>query len=67
MSSILTGALIFGLISTLAGVFVSEIIFKDPTRKFEAKILLNFFTAGLLVHFICEFSGLNKIYCKKVY
>jgi hypothetical protein len=67
MHSILTGAVIFALISTIAGVFVSELIFKDPNRKFEAKILLNFFTAGLIVHFICEFSGLNRMYCEKVY
>ena len=67
LQNILTGAVIFALISTLVGIFVSELIFKDPSRKFEAKIILNFFTAGLIVHFMCEFTGLSRIYCENVY
>jgi|688.fasta_scaffold1282867_2 hypothetical protein len=65
--NVLTGAVIFAVISTFVGVFVSELIFKDKTRKFEAKILLNFFTAGLIVHFIWVISGFSRVYCKNVY
>jgi hypothetical protein len=67
MLGTLSGAVIFAIISTVVGVFVSELIFKDKTRKFEAKILLNFFTAGLIVHFIWVMSGFSRIYCKDVY
>ena len=67
MLGTLSGAVIFAVISTFVGVFVSELIFKDKSRKFEAKILLNFFTAGLIVHFIWVMSGLSRIYCKDVY
>jgi uncharacterized protein YqhQ len=67
MLGTLSGAVIFAVISTFVGVFVSELIFKDKSRKFEAKILLNFFTAGLIVHFIWVMSGFSRIYCKDVY
>jgi uncharacterized protein YqhQ len=67
MLGTLSGAVIFAIISTVVGVFVSELIFKDKSRKFEAKILLNFFTAGLIVHFIWVMSGFSRIYCKDVY
>jgi hypothetical protein len=65
IQQLIQGAIIFACISTIISVFVSEIIFKDPSKKFEAKILLNFFIAGLLVHISCEVTGLNKLYCSQ--
>lgn len=64
---ILIGGMFFAFISTIVGIFVSEIIFKDPTQKFKIKIVLNFFIAGLLVHFTCELLNFNKTYCKHVH
>lgn len=64
---IITTALFYAIISTVIGLLISQFIFKDPGRKFDRKIIKNFFLTALLVHFIVEFLGISKRYCLSVH
>ena len=65
MWQLLIEAIVVGLLTCAVGAvtmyFVADIhIF----HKHLVKILVALFVTGVLIHLGCEFSGLNKWYCK---
>ncbi len=70
MKALLIEALVVGLMVTLIGLVISYISMyvKSPekTKDFEHwwSVAVSFWISGMLVHFICEFTGMNKWYCK---
>lgn len=57
-------ALIVGIVLSIIGIillFIFDKIFKN--RNYYI-MFLTFFLSGIIFHFICEISGLNKWYCK---
>ena len=51
----------------IATVIVGYLVYKS-TKKLDinqkVKNLLNLFITGLVIHLVCEYSGINKWYCK---
>jgi hypothetical protein len=63
-------ALSVGLLTSIIG-FIISTLFMIPQKRFNFKtytfwpwILLSYFITGFLIHLICQFSGINKWYCK---
>jgi hypothetical protein len=62
-------ALFVGVLSAVIGFIISTAIMvasKNLKRyTFWPWVIISFFITGVLVHFICEYFGINKWYCKK--
>lgn len=63
-------ALIVGLITAIVG-FILSTLLMYTNKNFELKkysfwfqVLLSFFLTGVAVHLVCEYTGVNKLYCK---
>jgi hypothetical protein len=61
-----------GIATAILGFIVSTIFMYIFSKKFSIKkynfwwqVCLSYFITGCLVHIICEYSGVNKWYCKK--
>ena len=66
ISTILVEATAVGILNLVVGFIVSYLLMGEQAKTFKhwSGVLLGFFIAGVLVHLFCEFSGINKQYCK---
>jgi hypothetical protein len=67
ISQLLLEACIVGLLNVIIGGLVSVMFMGlELSKSFEhwPSVLATYFIAGILIHLLCEFSGLNKKYCK---
>ena len=70
MNRLLKEATIIGLATSLLGTFLSFIFMAINKGSFNFKfnhwntIILSEFLVGFIVHYVSEYSGLNKWYCK---
>jgi hypothetical protein len=55
MANVLFEALIVGIATLLLGLFMNS-VFKD-------NLAMVLFSTGILIHLLCEMSGVNKWYC----
>jgi uncharacterized membrane protein len=67
---LLIEAIVVGIMTSILGTIMSYIFMVIEEKKLYVKfdfwmyvVLSNFFT-GVLIHYICEYTGLNKYYCK---
>jgi len=56
-------ACIVGLLSILFGGFVSYLLLGNRSDRLDKFVLLSFFISGVIIHFFCEITGLNRRYC----
>ena len=55
-----------GIITIIIGYFI--IVVMDALHlklNKNVQMVIGFFMLGVLIHLICEFTGVNKFYCKK--
>lgn len=67
ISQLLLEVCIVGLLNLIIGGLVSVIFMGlEKTKNFShwPSVLASYFITGVLIHLLCEFSGLNKKYCK---
>jgi cytochrome c oxidase assembly factor CtaG len=66
ISTILIEAFVVGILNLIFGFVVSYLLMGEQAKAFKhwPGVLLGFFISGILVHLFCEFSGINKQYCK---
>jgi hypothetical protein len=59
-------AFIVGILNLFIGFIISYISMGDKAKTFDhwPGVLLSFFITGVIIHLVCEVSGLNKKYCK---
>lgn len=56
MSGVVVEALIVGVATLLLGLFMNSV--------FKNNLHVVLFTTGVLIHLLCEVTGVNKWYCK---
>jgi hypothetical protein len=63
--SLIIEAIMIGLAEIVIGYFVIFCM-KQANLKFDKHIqmILGFFIIGVIIHLFCEFTGINKWYCK---
>ena len=71
MSKLIVEAFVVGLLTSVVGVTISYFLLGDHffhekrSSKSEIyKIILAFFLTGIIIHLGCEWSSLNKWYCR---
>ena len=66
MLQLLLEAFIVGILNVIVGFVVSYISMGNSAKDFQHwnKLLLTFFICGVIIHLVCEITGLNKKYCK---
>ena len=59
-------AFIVGILNLAIGFIISYISMGDEAKDFQHwnQLLLTFFISGVLIHLLCEVTGINKRYCK---
>jgi len=59
-------AFIVGILNIIVGFIVSYISMGNSAKDFQHwnQLLLTFFISGVLIHLLCEVTGINKRYCK---
>jgi len=59
-------AFIVGILNIIVGFIVSYISMGNSAKDFQHwnQLLLTFFISGVLIHLLCEVTGLNKRYYK---
>jgi hypothetical protein len=63
-------ALAIGVVTAVIGMIIgTSLMYTSPTfslkkYKFWPRVLLSYFLTGVVVHLMCEATGLNKWYCK---
>jgi len=59
-------AFIVGILNLFIGFIISYISMGDKAKTFDhwPGVLLSFFITGVIIHLLCEVTGLNKKYCK---
>ena len=62
---VLTAILGFIISTLLMYTFTDNFTFKK--YKFWWQVILSLFLTGCLIHVICEYSGINKWYCKNMF
>lgn len=55
MANVLFEALIVGIATLLLGLFMNSV--------FKGNLAMVLFSTGILIHLLCEMSGVNKWYC----
>lgn len=60
-----------GFLTAILGFIISTLLmykfsenFTIKKYKFWPQVFLSFFITGCLIHLLCEYSGVNKWYCK---
>lgn len=63
---ILIEALVVGVALVVVGMLMHLIASKFMKHDMNDNVVLagHFFAAGVIVHLLCEYSGINKWYCK---
>lgn len=67
---ILVEALFLGLITVVVGLLISYctmyVVNPETVKDFDhwKSVIISFFITGFLIHLLCEYSGINKWYCK---
>ena len=58
--------LVVGIMTVIIGLIISYITMGEKAKKFNhwERVALSFFLTGLIIHLLCELTGLNKWYCK---
>jgi hypothetical protein len=51
-------AILVGILTAIVGFLFSKII------NVNTRLIMFLFVVGLSIHLLCEFTGLNKAYCK---
>ena len=67
ISQLLLEACIVGLLNVIIGGLVSVMFMGlELSKSFKhwPSVLASYFVSGICIHLFCEFSGLNKKYCK---
>ena len=70
MIFLLLEALAVGLFTGIIGLIISTIFmfskkdFSLEKYTYWKQVFASFFITGIAVHLICEFTGINKWYCK---
>ena len=70
MTNVIIEAVVVGLLLAILGLCVSTLLMFFTTDKFSLKkyhfwrsVALAFFISGFIFHVVCEYTGINKIYC----
>lgn len=58
-------AAVVGILISLAMMYYHDINFSVKGYKFWPHVGMSFFLTGALLHLFFEYTGLNKMYCKK--
>ena len=53
-----------GVLVVIIGHFVMKAVSQIPMVEDKMKPFVSLFITGALVHLVCEFSGVNRWYCK---
>lgn len=60
-----------GILTAILGFVISTILMYIFSNKFSIKkynfwwqVMISYFITGCLIHIICEYSGVNKWYCR---
>ena len=67
---LLMEAIVVGLMTSVIGTIMSYIFMVIQEKKLYVKfdfwmyVILSNFCTGFLIHYICEYTKLNKYYCK---
>lgn len=67
---LLVEAVVVGIMTAILGTIMSYIFMVIQERKLYVKfdfwgyVVISNFLTGVLIHYICEYTGLNKYYCK---
>lgn len=70
MLKLLIEALVVGIMTAIVGLIISTLLmmpskdFSFQKYHFWPQVLLSFFITGVVIHLLCEISGINKWYCK---
>jgi uncharacterized membrane protein YeiH len=59
-------AILVGILNTVFGGIISYLLMGEKAKDFThwGRVLFGFFISGFLIHYFCEFTGLNAAYCK---
>lgn len=58
-------AAVVGILISLAMMYYHDVNFSVKGYKFWPQVGMSFFFTGVLLHLFFEYTGLNKMYCKK--
>jgi hypothetical protein len=67
---LLIEAVVVGIMTSIIGTIMSYIFMAIQEKKLFVKfdfwryVVVSNFLTGVLIHYICEYTGLNKFYCK---
>ena len=71
MKKFLNEVLFVGIITAVAGLFISTLFMLLTDKNFSLKkyhfwysVMLSYFITGMVLHIMFEFAGFNKWYCK---
>ena len=66
MSQFLTEILFVGILTTIIGLIISYIMMGQKSKEFKHwdQVGLSYFITGALIHIICEYTKINKWYCR---
>tara|TARA_B100000963_G_C22631799_1_gene675288 strand:- start:321 stop:545 length:225 start_codon:yes stop_codon:yes gene_type:complete len=62
---LMTEALAIGVLTVVLGYLVVYVMnVAKPVKGRQAQMALGFFVLGATIHLFCEFTGVNRWYCK---
>ena len=64
MKQLMIEAVVVGILSVVVGKLVIYLFFNSQTSNKNESIEITLFLTGVFIHFICEYTGVNKWYCK---
>lgn len=66
IQKILTEAVVVGVALVVVGMLIHLVVNKFMKHDMNNNVVLatHFFIAGIVVHLLAEYSGMNKWYCK---
>ena len=65
MASLPVEIFVVGILTMIIGLIVSHIMMGKDARNFKHwhQVAASYFITGVLIHMICEATGINKWYC----
>jgi hypothetical protein len=66
MTQLLNEILVVGFLTAIIGMIVSYLMMGQRSKDFKHwdQVGLSYFITGMLIHIMCEFTNINKWYCK---